>query len=164
MYPEIHFLYKPNVFKGLRRLFEYEGDGTNRENYYAIIQRIRDVVNDDNELKKMSQARLGADCYQDPKFSLLATDIAYFAFKLQEKKDEAQKLAAKPAIVADFKNGLRRRHEIMGNPTIIKPSKYILGRSKTRLINSHLHMTAISTCSHTTPTRVSSPSKIESDK
>jgi hypothetical protein len=99
-YPENHFLFKPTIYKSLARLFEYQGDGTNRENYYAIMQKIRDVIDGDSELTKMSQARLVADCYQDPRYSLLATDVGYYAFNLQKSEEEARKPPAKPAIAS----------------------------------------------------------------
>ena len=126
MYPDTHYLFKPNVYKGLKRMFEYEGDGNNRENYYTIIERIIVVVQRDEELTRMSEARLGPECYKDPKCSLLATDIAYFAFRLQKEKEEAEKLAAKPAVVLDFKAWLEMPTRNSGKPYDYKTVKVYL--------------------------------------
>jgi hypothetical protein len=52
----------------------------------------------------MSHERLGDDCYQDPENRMLAMDIAYFAYRQQQGKDEARRLAAGPVNKSDFED------------------------------------------------------------
>ena len=122
-YPEKYYLFKPMVFKALQRFLGYEGTGSNREKYNDIINRFKDIISADEELIAMSRARLSHDCYQDPAYCLLATDVGYFASKLQEQRDEKQKLAAKPAIVLEFKKWLEAPTRNNGKPYDYKTIK-----------------------------------------
>jgi len=122
-YPQKHYLFKPKVYKDIKRLTGYEGTGSDRENYYDIVNIIKELVFDDVELTTMSKERLDSECYQDPDYSVLATDIVYFASKLQEKREEEKKLAAKPAIVLDFKAWLEVPTRKNGKPYDYKTVK-----------------------------------------
>jgi 5-methylcytosine-specific restriction protein B len=105
-YPENYYIYKYSVLKAVAPVFGVESAADRLMTYTHMCDAIREIASDDRELISMSHSRLGNDCYQDNNNRMLAMDIAYFTFQLQQAKDEEQKLAAKPIIVADFKKWL----------------------------------------------------------
>lgn len=105
-YPEIYYIYKYGILKSVAPLIGLEVTSDRLTAYTQMCDAIRKVAVSDEELVSMSHGRLGDDCYQDPDNRILAMDIAFFAYRLQRQKEEAQKFAAKPAIVAEFKKWL----------------------------------------------------------
>lgn len=125
-YPEDYNIYKYSILKAVAPLFGMESKGDRMTTYKKICDTIHDVAESDEELISMSHARLGENCYQDTENRILAMDIAFFAYKQQQQKEEAQKLAAKPAIVADFKKWLEVPTRKNGKPYDYKTVKVYL--------------------------------------
>lgn len=122
-YPENYYIYKYSILKAVAPVFEIESASDRLTTYAQMCDAIREVAVADEELISMSQNRLGSDCYQDPNNRMLAVDIAYFTYQLQRERDEAQKLAAKPAVVTDFKKWLEKPTRNNGKPYDYKTVK-----------------------------------------
>ena len=115
-YPENYYIYKYSILKAVAPVFGIEQYSDRLTAYTHMCDAIREIAVSDEALIKMSYARLGEDCYQDPNNRMLAMDIAFYAYRLQREKDEAQKLAAKPAIFHDFKKWLEVPTRKNGKP------------------------------------------------
>jgi len=102
-YPEKYYIYRYSILRAVAPLLGMESTSDRLTTYKQICDVIHNIAIQDDELVTMSHARLGDDCYKDPDNRLLSTDIAFFIYKQQQLKEETQKLAAKPAIVLDFK-------------------------------------------------------------
>ncbi len=125
-YPENYYIYKYSVMKAVAPTIGIEMTSDRLTTYRQMCDAIREVAVDDEELISMSHNRLDNDCYQDPNNRLLAMDIAYFAYRLQREKDEAHRLAAKPAVVTDFKKWLEVPTRKNGRPYDYKTVKVYL--------------------------------------
>jgi 5-methylcytosine-specific restriction protein B len=127
-YPENYYLYKYSTLKTVAPILGIEQNPDRLMTYTQMCDAIRELIIRDEELISMSRARLGDDCYQDPNNRMLATDIAYYAYRLQIEKEEAQKLAAKPAVVRDFKKWLEAPTRKAGKPYDYKTVKVYLAQ------------------------------------
>lgn len=127
-FPENYYIYKYSILKVVAPMIGIVSASDRMSTYTQMCDTIREVAVADTELISMSHERLGSNCYQDPKNRMLAKDIAYFAYRLQREKDEAQKLAAKPAIVADFKKWLEAPTRNNGKPYDYKTVKVYLNQ------------------------------------
>jgi 5-methylcytosine-specific restriction protein B len=125
-YPEKYYVYKYSVLKAVAPLIGLESKSDRLETYRKMCDTIHDIAVEDEELVSMSHARLGSDCYQDPDNRMLAMDIAFFAYQQQKEKEEAQKLAAQPAIVSEFKKWLEEPTRKNGQPYDYKTIKVYL--------------------------------------
>jgi 5-methylcytosine-specific restriction protein B len=125
-HPENYYIYKYSILKTVAPMFGVERESDRLTTYRRMCDAIREVANLDEELLSMSHARLGDDCYQDPNNRMLAMDIAFFAYGLQREKEEARKLAAKPAVVQDFKKWLEAPTRKSGKPYDYKTVKVYL--------------------------------------
>jgi len=124
--PEKYYIYKYSILKAVAPVFGVEAAFDRLTTYTQMCDAIREVAVTDEKLISMSHNRLGDDCYQDPNNRLLAMDIAYFAYGIQREKDEAQKLAAEPSIVSDFKKWLEAPTRNNGKPYDYKTVKVYL--------------------------------------
>jgi len=115
-YPEKYYIYKYSILKKVAPLFGLELTPDRLATYKKLCDAIHAVAVTDKNLLSMSQDRLGSDCYQDPEHRLLAMDIAFFAYRHQQAKEEAKKLAAQPAIVQDFRKWLECPTRKKGKP------------------------------------------------
>jgi 5-methylcytosine-specific restriction protein B len=128
-HPENYYIYKFSVLQAAATYlsFEYPHDRFGRlTTYTKMCDEIRAIATAGDELVSMSHDRLGDDCYQDPDNRMLAMDIAYYILRLQREKDEARKLAAKPAVVQDFKMWLEAPTRKNGKPYDYKTVKVYL--------------------------------------
>ena len=105
-YPEKYYIYKYSILKAVAPLLVLESTPDRLAAYKQLCDAIHDVAVTDESLISMSHSRLGDDCYQDPDNRLLSMDIAFFAYRHQQAKEEAKRLEALPAIVLDFKKWL----------------------------------------------------------
>ena len=105
-YPENYYIYKYSILKSVAPLLGFISTSDRMITYREMCDDIRKVAVSDKDLIAMNHNRLGDDCYKDPENRMLAMDIAWFAYKQQQIKEEEQKLAARPAIVLDFKTWL----------------------------------------------------------
>lgn len=93
-YPEKYYLYKYTMYKdfasllGMRSIRQTTHGGKAElalSEYNKLCEKIQKVVQADADLRKMSQARLDDDCYQDPAFHLLTMDVIYFGSQLAQE-------------------------------------------------------------------------------
>ena len=130
-HPENYYIYKYSILKSVLGIMPV---ADRLMAYKRMCDEIREVVVADEELIAMSSKRLDSTCYQDPNYRLLAHDIAHFIYQLQLKRDGAQKLAAKPTIVHDFKAWLEAPTRNNGKPydykTVLWYIKLIEGEAK----------------------------------
>jgi 5-methylcytosine-specific restriction protein B len=129
-YPEKYYIYKYSVLKAVAPLIGLESKSDRLETYRKMCDTIHDIAVQDEELVSMSHTRLGSDCYQDPDNRMLAMDIAFFAYRQQKEKEEAQKLAAQPTIVSDFKKWLEEPTRKNGQPYDYKTIKVYLKQTE----------------------------------
>jgi 5-methylcytosine-specific restriction protein B len=125
-FPENYYIYKYNVLKAVAPFFGIELTADRLTTFWQMCDAIREVAVADEELTLMSHNRLNNDCYQDPNNRMLAMDIAYYTYRLQREKDEAQKLAAKPTVVTEFKKWLEAPTRNNGKPYDYKTVKVYL--------------------------------------
>ena len=127
-HPENYYIYKYSILKAVAPAFGIEQEADRLTTYTLMCDAIREAAVADEELIAMSHARLGDDCYQDANNRMLAMDIAYYALRLQKEKEEARKLAAKPAVVQDFKKWLEAPTRKNGKPYDYKTVKVYLNQ------------------------------------
>lgn len=84
-YPEKYCIYKYSVWTDfLKNIGEPLPNVKGKHETFKIVHineicdKILNLVNEDRELRSMSQSRLNRDCYDDPTFRLLAFDIMFF--------------------------------------------------------------------------------------
>ena len=133
-YPENYYIYKYSILKVVAPMFGIEKGSDRLSTYTQMCDTIHNVAIADTELISMSHERLGSDCYQDPDNRMLAMDIAYFVYRLQQEKDEAQKFAAEPTVVSDFKKWLEVPTRNNGKPYDYKTVKVYLNHVKDEAI------------------------------
>jgi len=122
-FPEEFYLYKYAVLKSAATFLGFKLTSDRLADCRQMYEAIREVASQDDVLVKMNRDRLGSDCYQDPNNRMLAQCIAYFAQKIQDKKEEVQRLAAKPAVVREFKRWLEEPTRKNGKPYDYKTVK-----------------------------------------
>ena len=129
-HPENYYIYKYSVLQAITSAFNVDQASDRLTTYKQICDAIREVASTDKELITMSHKRLGSDCYQDPDNRMLAMDIAYFVFQLQRAKAEAQKLAARPAVVLEFEKWLEAPTRNNGKPYDYKTVRVYLKQTE----------------------------------
>lgn len=92
-YPEKYYIYKKSVYDEFKKrvgFVEVNEDGVEKIKKSSPMRRldhsnrlndiVRSFVLKDEELMAMSRERLDEDCYKDPNYRLLASDVIYFGF------------------------------------------------------------------------------------
>lgn len=105
-YPAAYFIYKFKVYKGFRELIGFvEEKSRNRsevwkiESFNRMCGSVLALVNKDAELLKLSNDRLGPDCYADEAHHLLTLDIVYFgATHMSGKNTLPSETAYRPSL------------------------------------------------------------------
>lgn len=87
-YPEKYQIFKTRVFTHFAELIGYSpipkmGRFEMLEEYFRMCDMIRERILQDKELLDLSKARLSEDCYQDPEYRMLTTDIVYYGRLLE---------------------------------------------------------------------------------
>ena len=103
-YPKKYSIYKSSIYKCCRNLIGFAEDRGKAksevwklENCNRLSDEIMEAIRQDPEVIRMSQERLGEDCYQDENFMILSCDIMRYGWILDEEK----KKKAKEEPVAD---------------------------------------------------------------
>jgi 5-methylcytosine-specific restriction protein B len=122
-FPEEYYLYKYAVLKSAAILLDFELTANRMSDCRRMYDAIREVASQDDELIKMSRNRLDKNSYQDPNNRMLAQCIAYCAQRIQLKKEEAQRIAAQPSIVREFRKWLEEPMRKNGKPYDYKTIK-----------------------------------------
>lgn len=91
-YPEKYYFYKRRMFVSVAQRIGYgnipkQGKIETLPAYFEMANEIRQIVLQDNDLKKLSQSRLNDVCYDDSDCTVLTQDLILFA----HRNDPAQK-------------------------------------------------------------------------
>ncbi|MCD8306029.1 MAG: EVE domain-containing protein [Prevotella sp.] len=84
-YPDKYYIYKLSNVKAFAEKLNYgytfkRGHSENNlRNFYALYDEVNDFIRTDNELIDIFKSQLNKDCYPDPEFRTLTTDIGYYA-------------------------------------------------------------------------------------
>lgn len=97
-YPDKYCIYKSSMYEGCRNLVGFAEDRGKAksevwklENCNRLSDEIIEAIKQDPEVIKMSQDRLGEDCYQDENYRVLSHDIMRYGWILEtEKKKKTQ--------------------------------------------------------------------------
>ena len=83
-YPEKHFIYKSTMYTKMRDRIGFVEEKSSLksvvkkyDNHARMCELILKEIEDDVELREMSEKRLDDSCFRDEKYHLLAMDIAY---------------------------------------------------------------------------------------
>ena len=103
-YPEKYCIYKSSMYEGCRNLIGFAEDrGKTKsevwklENCNRLSDEIIEAIKRDPEVIKMSQDRLGDDCYKDESFRVLAMDIMRYGWILEkERKKKTEQSTGEP--------------------------------------------------------------------
>ncbi|MCD8289708.1 MAG: EVE domain-containing protein [Prevotella sp.] len=100
-YPDKYYIYKLSNVKAFAEKLNYgytfkRGHSEdNLRNFYALYDEVNDFIRTDNELIDIFKSQLNKDCYPDPEFRTLTTDIGYYAAhklnKIEPNKDLEEK-------------------------------------------------------------------------
>lgn len=93
-YPERYFLYKYKMFKDFVEKIEYPykpsiGKTQNIGQFQNLCQLVRYEIEQDQELLKRHEDRLGADCYRDIRHHVLTQDFIYSVTRHLDKPTNA---------------------------------------------------------------------------
>lgn len=84
-YPEQYFIYKSTMYSKMRERTGFVEEKSNQksvvnkyENFARLCELILKEIDDDAELRELSEKRLDDTCYKDEKYHLLAMDIAFY--------------------------------------------------------------------------------------
>ena len=93
-YPGKHFIYKSTMYTKMRDRIGFVEEKSNLksvvkkyDNHARMCELILKEIEDDVELREMSEKRLDDSCYRDEKYHLLAMDIAYYGGVYMEDTD-----------------------------------------------------------------------------
>ena len=93
-YPEKYFIYKSTMYTKMRDRIGFVEEKSNLksvvkkyDNHARMCELILKEIEDDVELREMSEKRLDDSCYRDEKYHLLAMDIAYYGGVYMEDTD-----------------------------------------------------------------------------
>lgn len=97
-YPEKYFIYKYKMYKSVKDKIGFVEEKKSSiigkiENYSRMCELILKEINEDDELKNLSSARLNGECYKDPEYHILTIDIVFYGYyylqnDITENKDE----------------------------------------------------------------------------
>lgn len=94
-YPEKYYFYKRRMFVSVAQRIGYDniprqGKIETLPAYFEMANEIRQVVLQDDDLKKLSQSRLNDVCYSDGDCTVLTQDLILFAHKNDPKQKETR--------------------------------------------------------------------------
>ncbi len=92
-YPEKYYFYKRRMFVSVAQSIGFnnipkQGKNENLPAYFEMADQMRQIILQDEELKKLSQSRLDSICYQDKDCTVLTQDLILFAHKNDYEQKE----------------------------------------------------------------------------
>lgn len=94
-YPEKYYFYKRRMFVSVAQRVGFDkipkqGKIESLTSYFEMADKIRQIVLQDGEIKKLSQSRLNDACYKDKQYTVLTQDLILFAQKSDPRQREGR--------------------------------------------------------------------------